>query len=722
MATVGASLKLFDNFSKVMNQTQISMEATLSFAKRLRKEFQKRIVLDVNVTGAIKQLEQVKKLILKLDGPKNGVDIRVSVDIARFLKQVSGLKAQIKDRIGTITTQLNLILPGTLEKLIKDLSKLMKGSALSSAAIRSPAPINPGESSSAKTSKVSNQSSSGGGALKMLGGIKNFASGILDKFGGAKQIISSTIGGAMEQQNTKDSLGLLSGSDVKGTAIFDQVSKQALKFGQNIDDAMSNTKSFMPETTDPKQLADLNKLTMRLANLNPEEGTKGATSAIKSFMNGDSKDLVEKFNMKDSTVKGSSAMKAGNAGDMQGFIKGMDTLLNKSGVTEQALENMADKPAIQWQKAVGYFQNRLADAGLEAMNALGPLGNMINDAFKSGKLQPFFDMLSIGLTWMVDLLLMVVQGARWLGDVFMAVLPYVGPLIFGIAGALLIYYGILMALAAFQAVYNGIMTAYKFVTLLAASAQSGLNLVMLANPFVWVTALVLGLILVFLGLIATLKPVREFVAETFRVMGTVIAGVLGFIIDIMTTFINNFIDKLNFFLSGINKVSGVLGALFGFEGSIDLQIGHLDTSGFKDSVQNGIKGAANAVADVTGNFSMENIKAKIGFDKLGKTPTDPPPSKNDPNAKTNAFGKDSTINKVNEVGKIGETVDISSEDLKVMSDLAEMKSIQNFVTLTPTVQVTTGDIHEKADINEIIRGIEETLAGSISTSAQGVYQ
>lgn len=56
-----------------------------------------------------------------------------------------------------------------------------------------------------------------------------------------------------------------------------------------------------------------------------------------------------------------------------------------------------------------------------------------------------------------------------------------------------------------------------------------------------------------------------------------------------------------------------------------------------------------------------------------------------------------------------------------MRDLAEQGSIQNFVTLTPTVQVTTGYIGEEADINKIISKIENYMENELANSAEGVY-
>jgi hypothetical protein len=79
------------------------------------------------------------------------------------------------------------------------------------------------------------------------------------------------------------------------------------------------------------------------------------------------------------------------------------------------------------------------------------------------------------------------------------------------------------------------------------------------------------------------------------------------------------------------------------------------------------------------------------------------------------------VGKVGKVGKIDDTVDISSEDLRALRDLAEMKSIQNFVTLTPVVRVTTGPISKDVDVDTVIKRIEQSLESEIAISAQGVY-
>ncbi|WP_187291179.1 hypothetical protein [Clostridium sp. K25] len=70
---------------------------------------------------------------------------------------------------------------------------------------------------------------------------------------------------------------------------------------------------------------------------------------------------------------------------------------------------------------------------------------------------------------------------------------------------------------------------------------------------------------------------------------------------------------------------------------------------------------------------------------------------------------------------IDDKMDISNEHLEILRDLAQQESIQNFTTLSPTVQITTGDIKEEADINKIISEIESYMEGELANSAEGVY-
>jgi len=89
-----------------------------------------------------------------------------------------------------------------------------------------------------------------------------------------------------------------------------------------------------------------------------------------------------------------------------------------------------------------------------------------------------------------------------------------------------------------------------------------------------------------------------------------------------------------------------------------------------------------------------------------------------------ASGKDDknpTGGKLDKIGKIDDEINIAEEDLQVFKELATIKSIQNFVTLTPTVQVKTGDIRNDVDVDQLVRRFEESMVNEIARSAEGVY-
>ena len=76
---------------------------------------------------------------------------------------------------------------------------------------------------------------------------------------------------------------------------------------------------------------------------------------------------------------------------------------------------------------------------------------------------------------------------------------------------------------------------------------------------------------------------------------------------------------------------------------------------------------------------------------------------------------------IDSVGSIEDTVDVSNEELEIMRELAEMESIQNFVTLTPKVNIKTGPVSKDVDIDEIVRRIEKSIEEEMEASTKEVY-
>ncbi len=65
----------------------------------------------------------------------------------------------------------------------------------------------------------------------------------------------------------------------------------------------------------------------------------------------------------------------------------------------------------------------------------------------------------------------------------------------------------------------------------------------------------------------------------------------------------------------------------------------------------------------------------------------------------------------------GDSVALSSEDLSTLRNLSETGQMQNFVSLAPTVTVTTGDIKNDVDVDDIVFKIERALTVEIAASS-----
>ncbi|WPP40453.1 hypothetical protein SK066_17880 [Paenibacillus hunanensis] len=142
-------------------------------------------------------------------------------------------------------------------------------------------------------------------------------------------------------------------------------------------------------------------------------------------------------------------------------------------------------------------------------------------------------------------------------------------------------------------------------------------------------------------------------------------------------------------------------------------------SGFANKFTQGTNGMKDKLSNYTGSAVTNGDKIKSPTANVGAMTGGSAYAPSN-NVNTNNGNVD-TVNHVNSLGSVDDTVDISSEDLKMMRDLAEMQAIQHFVTLTPTVQMTTGDINSGADLDTIVGHIGRKLEEEFVSTAQGVY-
>lgn len=573
----------------------------------------------------------------------------------------------------------------------------------------------------------------------LLGRLKGIASTVFS-IDNIKSLLGATLGGAMEQQKLLDAFVARTGDAQVGKALFEKVKSEALAAGQDVNETMKNTLSFMGNTSNSDQLSQLNAFASRMAAFDMSGGgIADAASALKDAMAGDTGALASQYNISQPEIDASNIEALAKAGDMDGFLQAFDMLLEKQNMGKEAFDHMMASPAKQVDQLGNRFQSAMADAGMGALQAIAPVLEMLNAAFASGQFQPFFDMLNQGLTLVATIAAGLGETILQIGAFFADNWSIIEPIVWGIVAAV--------------GAYLLITQMLTIATAVVTAAQALWNAVMNMNPIILIITLIVGLIVWLMklwesndafaaALMRAWNSILNFFDQVpifFAMVGFGIVNVfqsaLVLVLKIVDTIVNGVIDGINWAIEAINNIPGV---------EIDA-VSHVDFSSGAEAkaaaikqanadklqslrdeatktaaareqkVQDTMAGrAANRAAKNAQNAQVTANADKVLADyNRANAMTATPAALNAPDSMN--------IGKVDEVGKVNSTVEISSEDLKVIRDLAEIQSIQNFVTLTPTVNVTTGPVHKEVDVDDVILKIGARVSQEIESSANGAY-
>lgn len=540
---------------------------------------------------------------------------------------------------------------------------------------------------------------------KVFAGLKKLQSTL-------KFVAKMTIVPAAEEESLKDLMKVRVGNPEVGAAMFEKFRQDALNAGMDVKETMQNALTFMSMTKNSDQIAELNNFAARLSKLSPGgKSTSDATAAIMSAMRGDTDSLAKDFNIPDIQMDAFNSEIQASQGNFESFLGSMDQLLQKSGMTQEGLNTMLDTPVNKWQELIGHVNGSFAEMGSGALASLTPILDMLNSAFETGTFDLFIQIITMGLSFVAQLFLWIAEIVPPAWEFVKNAISSVGFVLFPLIG------GILLLLSIF-AIGNVISLLFSTGVQFLSTAFKGLWAVMNANPFMRIISLIIVIVTVILTLMSASQGLKQAFSNAF-----------GFIVDVAQGAVNTVISIINGILNGINKVSGFFAGLLGVEAKqIALIEYQADYSGFKKSGQEAIE-----------NFSMDDLKkqfmpeidtsanedllkefnnGKTGYDvTYPKTPSTPPVS----TMPTAPIPVAPAGGSIDSIGKVDNSVDVASEDLKVMRDLAEVNAISNMITLTPTVQMTTGDINSGADLDTIMSRINRTLEEQFVSSAEGVY-
>lgn len=628
--------------------------------------------------------------------------------------------------------------------------------------------INQGSSSmSGLTSKVSNL-------------LKTYLSFQVIKHG-----ITSTIGEAMKMQQQLFTIQGIMGNTEVGTAYFNNLQKKANESVFAFEDFAQNARNYMQFTKNTNTLDKLANLSERLTLVDPTQGLQGAGFALKEMLSGDGTSLKERFGFGKADIEILKASKDMSSFlnqfdsllNKKGFTEDMLAKYNQSASAQ--FDNLksnivtsmgqAGNGALEALNPVITRLNQAFSNG-SVQNGINTLSIVLTNAVNTG-------------IWLFNIITSISTGVKNNWSIISPILfGVIGAILTmkSVTLALNIVTGISTGLQTIQAIAIAVKTGATIASVAADKeltvAQWALNSAMLACPITWI---IIGIIAVIAIFYAAVAAVNHFAGTTWSATGIIcgiiatgaafignaVLGIANFIItagitlyNLIATFANFFATVFNdpvaaianLFVGLFDTICGIVqsaaslidtvlgsdlsGAVAGFQGKVDDYVNGI-TADSTVTVMEKLD-ASNYTFDRfdygnswnTGYNFGAGIDSKVGgmFGNLGSTLDNlnggglgaDLDSWNKAQGPGNlAFGNDDKKNLKN----INDKIDVSNEHLEMLTDLASEKSISNFVTLTPTVQVTTGDIRQEADINKIISDIETYMEDELQNSAEGLY-
>lgn len=563
----------------------------------------------------------------------------------------------------------------------------------------------------------------------------------------SKKAFDITIGGALDLDSMEREFQARLGSNEVGSALFTKLQKQAQTSAFSLEELAKNTSSFLSVTTNPKQIDGLNKIAEQLAVFDKTgQGLEGAGFSLKEALSGDIVSLAERFNMSKAQIRAFGIDQLGKSGDVEGFIEQFNKLLEAQNMGAEAYSKMLESPKTQLNMFLSNMKTGFATASQTALNSIAPLITRLNEWFASDDAQRFFESIGRVLAAVAETIVDLAGKIGSLISFMQTNWAIVEPILWGVVGALI-----------------GMKVA-----------QIALNLAMDANPIIAIVSVIfalisallawaantIGLKVIWLTVVNALMSTWDYMKlgimqGVYKILNqwnifqlgwqTAVTNIINWcgdmkanVLTILQNMINGAINLINGFINLLNKIPGVnIGLIdqvtFGTEAQLqneaEKQARNEDLKNYTEQIRSQLEEREKSLQQMVkdANSARAQREADINAAKAEQAQKkaeaaaakDTSPWDNSTGGSSLGEGIDE-VGKVGEVGKVKDDINIAEEDLKFLRDIAEMRYVQNFVTLTPTIAIDA-QISEMVDVDEVVSRMEKKLEDEFVSAAEGVY-
>lgn len=421
-----------------------------------------------------------------------------------------------------------------------------------------------------------------------------------------------------------------------------------------------------------------------------------------------------------------------------------------------------------------------------ALMAFQPVLQRMNEIANSEAFQGFVNNAIEALSMVAGIALEIFDLLVGVAEIVGENWSWLSPIIYGVAGALAVYYGWLlltkgaeMAMAAVHgivAVAKGIMAAATMLvtgaTWAETTAQYGLNAAMYACPIVWIIILIIALIALFYAAVAAVNKfagtsvsatgiicVAFMVALAF--IGNIFVALWNLVVDVFVLIYNlvatvaNFIG--NVFTDPIGAVcrlffdlaDTVLGILQALASAIDAIFGSNlagSVQGWRDSLGGWVDETFGKGDEVMAKMNADDMKlgrfeygaawdagysfgegideSIANFDPSSLFDTNVPGAGDYADLSNYGAGLAGDVGDIaGNTGAIKDSMDITEEDLKYLRDIAEQEAINRFTTAEITIEQTNHNtVSGKMDLDGVVDGLTGAVNEAVDIIAEGVHE
>lgn len=351
------------------------------------------------------------------------------------------------------------------------------------------------------------------------------------------------------------------------------------------------------------------------------------------------------------------------------------------------------------------------------------------------------------------------------------------PIVIGLATAIGLYTAALItynAVKGVSALLESVHAAAQMMstgaTFAATAAQHGFNAALLACPLTWIIVAIIAVIAIIYAVIAAINKVQgTTISATGVIMGALMTavafiwnlflGLVDLILGCVNALVNPWLAFANFFGNLFNDPIGaivhlfgdmadsVLGILESIASAIDKVFGS-NLAGAVQGWRSGLDSKIEAVANEYGNGSYEKVvdglnltSESLGLKRFAYGDAynigysmgegiDESVSNMFGGSATDQFGGGYDASQIpgniadtaGNTGSMADSMDITSEDLKYLRDIAETEVINRFTTAEIKVEMTNNNsVSSNMDLDGVVDYLANGVNQAMEIAAEGVH-